>query len=110
MVYELTLLAAFLGVFLFAFQALADPTPARQSELMHRLLQDCGACHGMTLKGGLGPSLLPVALAGKEEQALVETILEGRPGTPMPPWKTEISPDEAMWMVLLLKSGIKNVR
>jgi mono/diheme cytochrome c family protein len=28
---------------------------ARQAELLHLLKHDCGSCHGMTRKGGLGP-------------------------------------------------------
>jgi len=31
----------------------------RQTELLYLLKQDCGSCHGMTLQGGLGSSLLP---------------------------------------------------
>lgn len=84
-----------------------DPVPARQRELLYRLEQDCGSCHGLTLKGGLGPSLLPSALAGKPDEALVDAILQGRPGTPMPPWEFELSEEEAEWLVRRLKQGIK---
>jgi len=86
--------------------ARADPSAARQADLVYQLRQDCGACHGMTLKGGLGPPLLPTALADKPNNALVETILDGRPGTPMPPWAFEITPDEAAWLVRRLKEGL----
>jgi len=86
--------------------ARADPSAARQADLVYQLRQDCGACHGMTLKGGLGPPLLPTALADKPNNALVETILDGRPGTPMPPWAFEITPDEATWLVRRLKEGL----
>lgn len=86
--------------------ARADPSAARQADLVYQLRQDCGACHGMTLKGGLGPPLLPTALADKPNDALVETILDGRPGTPMPPWAFEITPDEAAWLVRRLKEGL----
>ena len=86
------------------------PTPARRTELLYLLRQDCGSCHGMTLKGGLGPSLLPAALAGKPDEALVDVILEGRPGTPMPPWRFEISEDEAAWLVRSLKRGLDHDR
>ena len=84
----------------------AAPLPERQAVLEHRLRHDCGSCHGMTLKGGLGPSLLPEALAGKDDQALVEIILHGVPGRPMPPWAFEISPGEAAWLVRRLKAGM----
>lgn len=91
-----------------ALPALATATPPadRQSELLYRLRQDCGSCHGMTLKGGLGPPLLPATLSGKSDQALAEVILDGLPGTPMPPWRFEITPDEAAWLVQRLKEGL----
>ena len=82
------------------------PEPARQAELLHRLKQDCGSCHGMTLKGGLGPSLLPEALAGKDSAGLADIVLHGVPGTPMPPWAIELSAAEAAWLVARLKQGI----
>ena len=61
-----------------ASQARAEVDASRQIELMYLIRQDCGSCHGMTLKGGLGPSLLPDALSGKPSELLVSTILEGR--------------------------------
>ncbi len=84
----------------------SEPDAARQSEIIYRLRQDCGSCHGMTLKGGLGPSLLPAALAGKSDEALTDVILNGMPSTPMPPWRVEINPGEAAWLVRRLKEGV----
>ena len=86
--------------------AAADPPAARQATLLHRLKHDCGSCHGMTLKGGLGPALLPARLAQRSDEELVEIILDGRPGTPMPPWNFEIHPTEAAWLVRQLKKGL----
>ena len=80
-------------------------TKVRQTELLYLLKQDCGSCHGLTLKGGLGPALLPQALAGKPEALLATTIMEGRDGTAMPPWKPMMSYDEALWLSRQLKSG-----
>jgi cytochrome c55X len=88
----------------------AEPPPGRQQELLYRLRQDCGSCHGMTLKGGLGPPLLPAALAGKDDAVLIEAILHGRPGTPMPPWNFEISAAEAGWLIAQLKEGLPDAR
>ncbi len=88
--------------------ALAEPPPQRQHELIYLLQQDCGSCHGMTLKGGLGPALLPANLAGKDERFLIDTVMEGRPNTAMPPWKGELSRDEVSWLVQQLKKGIKH--
>ena len=80
-------------------------SPARQAELMNILKQDCGSCHGLTLKGGLGPALRPDDLAGKPDALLLKTILDGRPGTPMPPWRPILTEEEAAWMVRVLKRG-----
>ncbi|UEM03413.1 cytochrome c [Skermanella rosea] len=88
---------------------LADeqPTPTRQVELMTLLRHDCGSCHGLTMKGGLGPPLLPDTLAGKDKPALVGIILDGVPGKPMPPWRFELQPEEARWLVDRLREGLK---
>jgi cytochrome c55X len=79
----------------------------RQQQLLHLLKQDCGSCHGMTFNGGLGPALLPENLHDKPDEMLIITILEGRPGTPMPPWKSELSRDDAAWLVKLLRNTNK---
>ena len=86
-----------------------DPPSPRQKELLYLLEQDCGSCHGLTLKGGLGPALLPTDIAEKTDEGLVDAILLGRPGTPMPPWEFEISEEEAFWMVRILRArgGVK---
>ena len=83
----------------------ADPSPSRQQELARLLRDDCGACHGMTLKGGLGLPLTREALHDKDDASLASTILDGRPGTPMPPWRPFLSVDEAAWLVSQLKRG-----
>lgn len=99
------LAGAFLGM--IGLPAFADdPSAMRQAELMHRLKHDCGSCHGMTMKGGLGPPLLPAALADKPNAALAEVIRDGLPGTPMPPWGFEITREEAIWIVRRLKEGL----
>jgi cytochrome c55X len=79
----------------------------RRAELRNLLLQDCGSCHGMTLKGGLGPALTPEALKDKPREFIELTIREGRSGTPMPPWKGILSQDEIRWLVDILYTGIK---
>jgi cytochrome c55X len=80
---------------------------AREAYLANLLTQDCGSCHGLTMKGGLGPSLLPEALAERDDAVLVEAILDGRPGTPMPPWRFELSAQEAAWLVKRLREGVR---
>jgi cytochrome c55X len=85
---------------LFASHAEAfEPTLTRQQELLNLLKHDCGACHGITLKGGLGPPLLTESLNDKPTELLIKTIREGRPGTAMPPWGKFISEQEALWLI-----------
>jgi cytochrome c55X len=93
-----------------ATEIMADEIPQpRQDELIYLLRQDCGACHGMTLQGGLGPSLLPQTLANKPEALLLNTILAGRPNTAMPPWRNFLTVTEANWLLKQLLKGINNV-
>ena len=89
---------------LTALPALAlDDTRAR--ELTYLVRQDCGSCHGMTLKGGLGGPLLPSALADLASESVASIILEGVSGKPMPPWRGQLSEEEAMWIARKLKEG-----
>ncbi len=74
-------------------------------ELIRLVRQDCGSCHGMTLKGGLGSPLTAAALAGKPAESLAATILYGRPGTAMPAWKSLLSPAQAEWIAARLIEG-----
>lgn len=83
----------------------AEPAAERMRELVRIVRQDCGSCHGLTLKGGLGPPLLPEALRDKPAESLRYTVLLGRPGTPMPPWKTFLTEAEADWIVKQLMAG-----
>jgi cytochrome c55X len=89
-----------------AFATDTTPSLARQREIIELLREDCGSCHGMTLKGGLGPPLTPQALADKPADALRATILDGRAGTPMAPWRPFLSDSEAAWLTRRLKQGI----
>ncbi len=70
----------------------------RAAELQNLLIQDCGSCHGLQMKGGLGPALLPQNRHGKSAEFLSAVILYGRPGTAMPPWKALLSEAEARWI------------
>lgn len=76
----------------------------RQRELKYLLQHDCGSCHGMRLKGGLGPSLLPDALQGKPAPYLKHVITNGLPGSAMPPWGKLLSEQDIDYLVELLTS------
>ena len=92
--------------------ATAGPTPdaSRQRELIRLLRQDCGSCHGLRLTGGLGPPLTAGALRDKPAASLVATILGGRPGTAMPPWRPFMSEAEAEWLTARLQEGDVHAR
>lgn len=79
--------------------------PDRADELKRLVLHDCGSCHGMTLKGGLGPDLRADTLAGRSAQSLATTILDGVPGTAMPPWRALLTEPEALWIADYLLQG-----
>jgi cytochrome c55X len=83
----------------------ADISAPRQAELKHLLTQDCGSCHGLTLKGGLGPALTPEAIAARPIDVLRDVILDGIPGTPMPPWRGMVTAEEAEWLAHALRRG-----
>ncbi len=102
-------LANLLALLLMATGALAEePSAARKSELAYLVRQDCGSCHGMTLKGGLGSALTPAELDGADAGALASIILDGVPGKPMPPWRGLLKEAEARWIAdALIKGEIK---
>ncbi|MEO8249573.1 MAG: cytochrome c [Burkholderiales bacterium] len=82
-----------------------QPSVQRQQELVRLVRQDCGACHGLRLTGGLGPALTPAALASRSVPALAATIIHGRRGTPMPGWQSMLREGEADWIAAWLKEG-----
>ncbi|WP_421848966.1 c-type cytochrome [Oricola sp.] len=72
---------------------------AVDSERLERLvLQDCGSCHGLTRRGGLGSDLRAESLSHWDADDLAELILDGIPGTAMPPWRPIMSDAEARWI------------
>lgn len=95
--------ATVLGALLLPPVTLAADRDA--AELTRLVRQDCGSCHGMRLSGGLGSPLTPEALRDKPVEGLVATVLYGRPGTAMPPWKSILSEGEVQWVVDHLLAG-----
>jgi cytochrome c55X len=78
--------------------AMAEVAAPRALALEHIVLQDCGSCHGLTLKGGLGKPLTADVLHGADPAALALIILDGVPGTAMPPWRPLLTKEEADWI------------
>ena len=93
-----------LALCLAAMPAEAEVPPDRARALEHMVLQDCGSCHGLTLKGGLGRPLTREALVHADPDGLALIILDGIPGTAMPPWRPLLTEDEALWIASYLKS------
>lgn len=91
-----------------ATSAAAGPVAAERGAELERLVrQDCGSCHGMTLKGGLGPDIRPARWRGVPSEAIAQVILDGVPNTPMPPWRQLLSDDEALWVADYLKKDAR---
>jgi nitrite reductase (NO-forming)/hydroxylamine reductase len=61
--------------------------------------RECQGCHGPKHQGGVGSDIRPAVVKPKNAQMLAETILNGRPGTAMPPFKEIFSKNEAATMV-----------
>lgn len=99
----ITGLALAAAVLFFPLAAFAGPT---DSEALKRFVhQDCGSCHGLTLKGGLGPELTREALQYYDRDVLALVILDGIGGTPMPPWRPLLSEQDAARIADYLLSG-----
>jgi len=62
-------------------------------------VKECQGCHGPNHEGGVGADLRPAALAKKNSYSLVQTILNGQPGTAMPAWSDKFSKADAQKMV-----------
>ncbi len=104
-----TVISYLLGLLisLIALQTLSEPLLSRQAELEYMLRHDCGSCHGMTLKGGLGPALTPDALHNKSRAYIHQSIRFGHPGTPMPAWEGLLSLEDIDYLVELLMTQAK---
>lgn len=103
----LAAIAALIGFCAGAASAeVIDATHAARLE--HLVAQDCGSCHGLTRKGGLGSPLTTEALSGADPEGLSTIILDGVPGTAMPPWRPLLTETEARWIAdYLLKDAPK---
>lgn len=85
----------------------AEIKAERQIDLLNFLEQDCGSCHGLKRNGGLGSPLHPENLEGRDDDVLIDIILDGIPETAMPPWKEILSKEEAVFLIKHLRKGLK---
>jgi len=64
----------------------------------------CVSCHGPEARGGIGPDLTRKEFKfGRTEQAIAESIADGRPGG-MPPFKNELSHEKVEGLVAYILS------
>lgn len=75
----------------------------RAAELERLVVQDCGSCHGLTLNGGLGRPITSDLMRHWDRDVLRDVILDGIPGTAMPPWRPLMSEAEATWIADYLR-------
>lgn len=94
------------GLALATMLAVPAAAAAEGRDLGRLVRQDCGSCHGMTLRGGLGPELTPERLKGRSVEELTAVIREGRPARAMPGWGPLLKPGEAEAIARGLLSGI----
>ena len=88
-----------------AVSARANEKGLDTARLTNLVREDCGSCHGLTLKGGLGKPLTPDHLRAWSHEQIVAIILDGVPGTPMPPWRPLLSEAEVQWIAERLQKG-----
>lgn len=66
---------------------------------------NCAVCHGDGGEGGIGPPLTGSEfVAGESDQELLTIILDGRPGTAMPGFSSQLTNREASAIINLLRS------
>lgn len=93
------------GLVLLLRPAVAAESAVDVARLSNLVRQDCGSCHGLTLKGGLGKPLTADRLQQWSSAEIAHIILDGVPGTPMPAWRPLLSEPDARWIAETLKRG-----
>lgn len=84
------------------------PSPAAEVKPIVKLYQDtCGGCHSPNRQGATGPALIPQRIGGLGDDFLKAVILNGRPGTAMPPWKGVLSEEQINDLLKYIKSPVE---
>jgi nitrite reductase (NO-forming)/hydroxylamine reductase len=66
-------------------------------------LDSCAGCHGTDRRGATGPALLPERLS-QEDEYYLDVIANGKPGTVMPPWGSQLTEEDMMTLVDYIRS------
>jgi len=82
-----------------------DYTALSGDRLAEFVRQDCGSCHGLTMKGGLGRPLTADRLTHFDVESIRDIVIDGIPGTAMPPWAGILTDEQADWIARRLKEG-----
>lgn len=89
----------------------AAPSPtsaAEQFKPVVKLYQDaCSGCHGPQRQGATGPALIPQRIGGVGDEFIKTILLNGRPGTAMPPWKGVITDSQISDLISYIKSPVE---
>lgn len=87
--------------------AQAGPPAGRRPDAARLLLnKHCAACHGDTMQGGRGPSLVTQKwIYGGDEASLIVSIRDGRGGGDMPAFKETLTDTEIRTMALTIRDG-----
>ncbi|MCV0426254.1 MAG: cytochrome c [Roseibium sp.] len=94
-----------LALFLLLSSPVGAEEAAQTDKLVNLVHQDCGSCHGLTLKGGLGPDIRPQSLSHYDIDTLSTVVLDGIPDTAMPPWRPLMSEADAKKIAEYLLQG-----
>lgn len=84
------------------------PSPAFEGIVAGRAadqyyLDSCAGCHGTDRRGATGPALLPERLS-EDDTYYASVIADGKPGTVMPPWGTQLNGEDINTLVAFLRS------
>lgn len=100
-------IALLLACACLATSAAAEIDSGKAAKLERLVVQDCGSCHGLTLKGGLGRPITPDLMQHYDREVLRDIILDGIPGTAMPPWRPLMTETEALWIADYLRGSLE---
>lgn len=81
----------------------SDPKAVAEGERIYG--ESCGACHGKTLKGDVGPDLTGHLTYGETDIAKFESIAKGRPNG-MPAFESQLG-RERIWRVLAYVDSVR---
>lgn len=70
---------------------------------------NCASCHGAERLGGLGPALIPEALARLKKDAASRVIADGRAATQMPAFKDKLSTEAINALVDYIYTPLQSV-